>query len=319
MTLRVPKRSRPVTGPARPTRLAGLPALLLVLAVFLAAPVLADDPFLEPERLPPDLKQLNLGDSQTGESFVIRLDDNQLPMTEDFFGEQGNIPFSIEGVLLDSPSGSRLHAWTLIPKQDANGIDVLLFHGNGGHILSNLGTGVGLIRRGYRVTILDYSGYGWSTGEATRDNVLLDGVAALEHFAAEAEAAGRPLVLFGQSLGGHLAVVVAADHPDKIDALVIEGAFSSHRDIASHFRGGLARLGVSEPYSAEKRMEGVQNPVLVIHSVDDKVVPFDQGQRLFDLAGEPKEFLEIDGPHLAGFATHGDAINEAMLRLVPAP
>jgi fermentation-respiration switch protein FrsA (DUF1100 family) len=112
-------------------------------------------------------------------------------------------------------------------------------------------------------------------------------------------------------------VVVAAEHPDKIDALVIEGAFSSHRDIASHFRGGLARIGVSEPYSAEKRMEDVQDPVLVIHSVDDAVVPFDQGQRLFELAAEPKVFLEIDGPHLAGIATHGDAIDAAILRLVP--
>jgi pimeloyl-ACP methyl ester carboxylesterase len=293
----------------------------LVLASLIAFPAkqaTADDPFLEPQPLPPELPALTLNDSQTGESFVIRLGEDRLPMHEDFFGAQGNIPFSIEGTILDSPSGSQLHAWTFVPKADARGIDILLLHGNGGNILTNLGTGIRLSRLGYRVTIVDYSGYGWSTGEATRDNVLLDGVAALERFADEAKAAGRPLVLFGQSLGGHLAVVIAAEHPDKVDALVIEGAFSSHRDIAAHFRGGIARLGVSEPYSAEKRMEDVQDPVLVIHSPDDAVVPFDHGQRLYELAGEPKEFLEIDGPHLAGIATHGGAIDEAMLRLLPA-
>ena len=260
-----------------------------------------------------------MSDSQTGEEFVIRLDENHLPRTGDFFGEQGNIPFSIEGVILDSPSGSRLHAWTVIPKADSNGIDILLLHGNGGNVLSNLGTGVGLMRRGFRVTIVDYSGYGWSTGEANRDNVLLDAEAALDHFAAEARAAGRPLVLYGQSLGGHLAVVVAANHPDKVDALAIEGAFSSHRDIAAHRRGALARAAVSEPYSAEKRMEDVQDPVLVIHSVDDEIIPSVMGQDRYDLAGDPRELLEIDGPHLAGVATHGEAISDAILRLVPAP
>ena len=284
-----------------------------------AAQVLADDPFLEPQVLPPEIPALTLNDSQTGESFVIRLDENRLPVNEDFFGEQANIPFSIEGAMLDSPSGSQLHAWTFIPKADARDIDMLLLHGNGGNILTNLGTGIRLSRFGFRVTIVDYSGYGYSTGEANRDNVLLDAEAALVHYAAEARAAGRPLVLYGQSLGGHLAVVVAANHPDKVDALVIEGAFSSHRDIAAHRRGALARAAVSEPYSAEKRMKDVQDPVLVIHSVDDEVIPFAMGQDLYNLANDPKSFLEIDGAHLAGVATHREAIGAAILRLVPAP
>ena len=83
-----------------------------LLALTLAGPAAADDPFLEPQVLPPEIPALTLNDSQTGESFVIRLDENRLPVNEDFFGEQANIPFSIVGTIFDSPSGSRLHAFT---------------------------------------------------------------------------------------------------------------------------------------------------------------------------------------------------------------
>jgi len=294
------------------------PALRLLLAGLLlaAAPALAlADRFLQPQVLPPDLRQLTMNDSETGESFVIRLDENHLPVTEDFFGEQDAIPFSMTGELLESASGGTLHAWTVIPKQNSNGIAVLLLHGNGGNILTNLGAGVELAKRGYRTTLVDYSGYGWSTGEANRDNVLVDGKIALETFSDRAREAGETRLLFGQSLGGHLAVVLAADHPARLDALAIEGAFTSHRDMAAFYRGAIARAFVSEPYSAEKRMPEVRAPVLVVHSTDDTVVPFTMGEELFALANEPKAFLEIDGPHLAGIAAHGDALDEAFRAL----
>ena len=289
---------------------------LLLASLLATAAARADDPFLEPQPLPPNLQRLEMNSSETGKQFVIRLDENHLPLREDFFGEQAAIPFVIEGALVESTSGSLLHAWTLAPKENGNGVAVLLLHGNGGNILTNLGAGIALMKQGFRVTLVDYSGYGWSTGEATRDNLLLDAEAALAIFSAAARAAGEKLVLYGMSLGGHLAVVVGARNPDRVDALVIEGAFTSHRDMAAHVRGALARVAVSEPYSAEKRMAELRVPLLVIHSVDDEIVPFSMGQELFELASEPKELLEIDGPHLAGIAAHGDTIGEAIVRLV---
>jgi hypothetical protein len=86
--------------PIQPTR---RPHSLLLLAVTLtlaatlalATPAPADDPFLEPQLLPPELRQLTMTDGTTGEAFVIRLDEDHLPMREDFFGEQASIPFVI--------------------------------------------------------------------------------------------------------------------------------------------------------------------------------------------------------------------------------
>ena len=65
-------------------------------------------------------------------------------------------------------------------------------------------------------------------------------------------------------------------------------------------------------------MGEVRAPLLVIHSTEDEVVPFEMGQALFDLAGEPKVMMAIDGPHLAGIANRADEIAEAIVALVQA-
>ena len=67
-------------------------AFLLVASLLALGAARADDPFLEPQVLPPNLKQLNMNSSETGEEFVIRLDDDHLPLKEDFEGDQASIP-----------------------------------------------------------------------------------------------------------------------------------------------------------------------------------------------------------------------------------
>lgn len=110
-------------------------------------------------------------------------------MREDFFGEQAASPFVIKGALVESGSGSRLPAWTVAARAVGNGIDVLLLHGNGGNILTNLGAGVALMKLGFRVTLLEYSSFGWATGEADRDKLLEDAAAGLTRFSAAARTA----------------------------------------------------------------------------------------------------------------------------------
>ena len=291
------------------------PAWLLAL-LLLACQAVSADQFLEPARLPAELRQLHFEDSQSGKSFLVRLDDNHLPVTQDFLADGVTIPFSIEGFLVDSTSGNRLHAWQVIPKYSPNGVAILLLHGNGGNLLSNLGGGIVLVKKGFAVTIVDYSGYGYSSGEATRENLLEDAVSTLDVVSARARLDHDRLVLYGQSLGGHLAVVVAAQHAEKIDALVIEGAFTSHKAIAAAHKGALAKVFVHEPYSAIQSIADYTKPLLVIHSRDDEVVPFAMGQQLFEAANEPKAFLEIGQAHLAGLALYADQIADGIRGLL---
>lgn len=77
-------------------------------------------------------------------------------------------------------------------------------------------------------------------------------------------------------------------------------------------------MAVSEPYSAEQVIADFGKPLLVIHSRDDMVVPFSMGQELYDLAGEPKRLMAIEGPQLAGLAAHAEEIGAAIEGLVQA-
>ena len=293
----------------------GIKALLLALSILASNAVLAD-PFLEPQVLPAELRQLNFEDQKTGKSIQVNLDESYLPIKQDFFDDEVAIPFYIQGLLVDSSSGNKLVTWQAAPKENSNGISILLLHGNGGNILSNLGGVIALAKKGFRVSIVDYSGYGWSEGKATRDNVLADALSTLDVIHAQANADGEKLVLYGQSLGGHLAVVVASEQLDQVDAVAIEGAFSSHKAIAATHKGGLAKVFVSEPYSAMESISGYTKPLLVIHSGDDEIVPISHGQELFEAANEPKEFMEIDQAHLAGLALYIDPIAEKITEMV---
>jgi hypothetical protein len=73
----------------------------LFLLVILGCHSALADPFLEPETLPANLRQLNFEDSQSGNSILVQLDDNHLPIKQGFFGDGVSIPFYIEGFLVD--------------------------------------------------------------------------------------------------------------------------------------------------------------------------------------------------------------------------
>ncbi len=275
----------------------------------------ANKQYLKPAPMPEQLKRLVLHDKTSGDSMVVMLDENHLPVPAMQPMGRSAVPFTIEGAIITTGKEHKLQAWTLNPTSAYNGCTVLLFHGNGGNILSNLAGGGALARNGFRVVLLDYSGYGYSTGKATRDNLLLDGEAALQQVSSKLNRQQEKLILYGQSLGGNLAAVVASRHPDWVDALVTEGAFTSHKAMAKLQAGGLASSLVAEKYSAVESLPSFHKSLLLIHSKDDEVIPYSMGQELFAAANEPKTMLTIEKEHLAGLTEYTDKITEAILQI----
>ena len=85
-----------------------------------------------------------------------------------------------------------------------------------------------------------------------------------------------------------------------IDALVIEGAYTSHKQIASYRSPIFGRiLPIQSGYPSHKAIRDYYKPLLVIHSTEDTVVPFRMGQKIFSEANEPKELFEVDKAHIA--------------------
>jgi len=219
-------------------------------------------------------------------------------------------------VHVPSEEGSRLEGWLLRPSDREPIASVLHFHGNRGNISYHDHCLQPLVQAGMEVLTFDYRGFGKSAGKATQKSVLQDGLSALSTMRGRLKSSPRPLILFGQSMGGHLAVVVAGMNPGKFDALVTEGAFSSHQDMAAvvmakrGIPGFLVRLLMVSPYDAVDWIGSVTEPKLIVHSTEDAVVPFSMGRDLFELAREPKQFWKIEGRHLQAAELYPDAMAE---------
>ena len=219
-----------------------------------------------------------------------------------------------EDVWLPAPDGARIHGWWL-PAVGAPRGTVLHLHGNAENITTFIGAVHWLPPAGYNVLLVDYRGYGRSEGVATIDGVHEDARVAIDAALARAANDGSPLFVFGQSLGGSVAIHAVAHHPERarIKAVISEGAFSSYRRIAREKMGALwltwpvqwpASLLFSDLYAAEDSVALLAPvPLLIVHGTDDIVVPPSHAQRLYDAAREPRELWLVPGRHVAAFTT----------------
>jgi fermentation-respiration switch protein FrsA (DUF1100 family) len=203
-----------------------------------------------------------------------------------------------ETVDFSASDGVALHGW-YIPREGATRV-VLFLHGNAGNI-SHRGESVRIFHDlGLSVLIFDYRGYGLSAGRPTESGLYLDADAAWAYLVGERGVDSRDIVIFGRSLGGVVAARLAS--VVKPGAVIVESAFTSARDVARAVFPLLARITVLRyEFPASDYLGRANAPVLVLHSRDDEIMPFELGERLYEAASEPKSFVEMRGDHNTGF------------------
>lgn len=203
-----------------------------------------------------------------------------------------------ETVWLETADGVRISGW-FVPAEPARGV-VLFFHGNAGNISHRLESIAFFHRLGLSVLIIDYRGYGQSEGRPGEQGTYLDAEAAWRYLVEERRIAPHQIIFFGRSLGGAVAAALAQTHPPP--ALILESTFTSVPDMAAQLYPFLpARRLARIHYNTLERLPTLNVPVLIVHSPDDEVIPYDHGRRLFAAARAPKEFLELRGGHNEGF------------------
>ncbi len=280
---------------------------LIIIATFLFSACSFNKIFLQPTTVPANAKELTMS-SPTDTTFVKFEPVSHQPTFLKQNKDTIEFDYTIESVNFESSNGNTLNGWMIKPKNYIPTTTLLHFHGNGGFILSQYQALTPLLKFGFQIFIFDYSGYGFSEGKATRKNVLIDGNSALTYLKSRPDIKNTRLVIYGQSLGGHLSAVVASQRQADIDGLVIEGAFSSHKDIAAESAGIFGRMFVSEQYCAVKSIRTYKKPVLVIHSTEDDIIPFEMGEKIYANANEPKNFYEIKKCHICGPEFYADSI-----------
>ncbi|MDC1205060.1 alpha/beta hydrolase [Salibacteraceae bacterium] len=293
---------------------------ITILTVLLLTACSFNKMYLQPTKAPPlpqDRDKVTLTSTTAKDTTVV--DFNTATLQPTFLNSSKdtiNLDYTIESVIFRSASGNDLNGWLLKPKHETPKITLLHFHGNAGFVLTQYQAMTPLLKFGFQAFVFDYSGFGFSEGKATRDNVLLDGNSALTYLKDRDEVKDTKLIIYGQSLGGHLAGVVVQQRQTEIDGLVIEGAFSSHKDIAAETAGIFGRILVSEKYSAIKALKNYEKPVLVIHSTEDETIPFEMGQEIFKHANEPKDFYEIEKCHICGTNYYADSISARINKMI---
>ena len=185
---------------------------------------------------------------------------------------------------------SELVGW-YFPRPDPKSV-ILYCHGNGGNITLFPGFAE-LLRRNYDASVLvfDYRGYGKSDGTPTTSGILEDGRAALRYLAERENISEKDIVVWGQSLGGSVAIDLASTIGTR--GLIVESAFTSLPDMSAGLLPGIpAKYLLWEQLSNIEKIKSIRGPVFISHGKADEVIPFEQGKRLFEAAGEPKFFYQ---------------------------
>ncbi len=222
-------------------------------------------------------------------------------MDRDYRATPADIGLPFSPLKLTATDGEILDGW-FVPagtKRGTRGL-VIFFHGNAGNIAHRLDYLRMFHDLGLATLIIDYRGYGLSSGRPSEEGTYLDANAAWRHSTQVLGFPAERIVLFGESLGGGVAAHLAVEH--RPAALVLASTFTSVPDMGAELYPFLPiRLLARIRYDSLGRLSQINCPLLVIHSRNDDIIPFVHGRRLFDAARPPKQFLEIEGGHNEGF------------------
>jgi fermentation-respiration switch protein FrsA (DUF1100 family) len=138
-----------------------------------------------------------------------------------------------EELFIPTPDGESLSAFFLrANKQTARNVTVLMFHGNAGNIGYRLPIAKILVNdMRCNVLMLQYRGYGLSSGNPTEKGIMIDAQTALDYIRERHELRGTKVVLYGQSLGGAVSIALAARNVKRgsIAGVILENTFTSMR------------------------------------------------------------------------------------------
>lgn len=208
---------------------------------------------------------------------------------------QVRLPF--EEVRIATADGETLAAWW-VPAAPLHGV-VLLLHGNAGSIADRIDYLPRFNAMGHAVLLVDYRGYGASSGRPSEPGTYADAQAAWAWLVARGFGP-QDIVVAGESLGGAVAAELAARVQPR--ALLLVSTFTSAPDLGSEIYPWLpVRLISRFRYDTLDYLRRYGGAVLVAHSRDDEIVPFAHGERLYAAATGPRTLLEMRGGHNDAF------------------
>lgn len=209
-------------------------------------------------------------------------------------------PATIREIKIATPDRQTLRAWWMAP---APGKPVFLyFDGNGGRLHLQGYRFAKVAAQGAGMLAVAYRGYSGSTGTPTEAALHADARLAYDWLAAHVDA--DRIVVHGFSLGTGVAVELAAERP--VRAVILEAPYTAVIDVAAEAAPFLpVGLIMKDRFLSRDWIGKVHAPVLIVHGDADTVIPIAQGEKLFALANEPKQFVRIPGGQHSTLVANG--------------
>jgi fermentation-respiration switch protein FrsA (DUF1100 family) len=174
-------------------------------------------------------------------------------------------------------------------------VTILFSHGNAGNLSHRIHWLRNMTPLRANIFMYDYRGYGKSEGTPAESGVYADVRAAYDYVRELTSEQQLPIVAWGRSLGGAVAVDLAVNR--EVDGLIVESTFTSAREIASAaypFLPGIGHL-ISSSFDSGEKISAVSCPTLHIHGDEDSIVPLSLGEKLFRMAPGSKDLYIIEG------------------------
>lgn len=191
----------------------------------------------------------------------------------------------------------RIRGWW-IPAEKPDAPVMLYFHHNAINIGANVSQGLQFHKLGYSIFLFDYRGFGQSEGAfSTESHLYEDAQAAWNYLTQERKLSPNRIVIYGHSVGGAIAIDLAAKHPEAA-ALIVQSSFTSMRDMTKRF--GVywflpIELVLRQRFESLEKMKSIKMPVLIMTGTEDIQIPVEMGERLYAAAPGSKQLIIIQG------------------------
>lgn len=218
--------------------------------------------------------------------------------TREIYSSPKDEGISHEEVYINTPDGEKLHGYFLPAKEKTNKV-VIYLHGNAQNV-GDWYPAVLEVQKYVTVNFLliDYRGYGKSTGKASLEGAIIDAQAMYKYLTDRGFKASD-ISLYGRSIGGAIALELAIR--EKVKGVVVQSSFTSLKDIAKYLYPWLPLVVVrNNVWNSKELIKKINCPVLISHGDKDEVVPVEHSYELFEAANEPKKLIILKG------AAHND-------------
>ena len=184
--------------------------------------------------------------------------------------------------------------------KNSNKKTILFLHGNAGNLDNRIDKLNSLGSMDINFLIISWRGYSGNPGNPSEAGLYKDALSGIEWLNKKGISNDR-IILYGESLGTAITTEIAQNK--NFAGIILEAPFTSMVDMGQKIYPIFpVRLLLKDKYESKNKIKNIKSPILVLHGRKDKIVPFYMGEKIFEIANNPKfkYFTDLDD-HMMNF------------------